>query len=99
MASTFKTWQKLISDPNLDRRLASQVTVSPVAMIISGTFFGTLDEYKALGFEDKLKGNATTSKVSVATDWLGTVVHWAETEALAVAGGIVSVFPERGSGC
>lgn len=91
MAATFATWQKVIADPNLDRRLASQVTISAVAMIISGTFFGTLDEYNALGFEAKLKGNATTSKVTVAEDWLGTVVHWAETEGLAAVGGIVRV--------
>ncbi|KZV97469.1 FAD-binding domain-containing protein [Exidia glandulosa HHB12029] len=92
MAQTFATWQKIISDPNLDRRLASQVTVSPIAMIISGSFFGSLAEYKALGFEDKLKGNATSSKVTVIDDWLGTVLNWAEGEALAIAGGLAAPF-------
>ncbi|EJD49067.1 FAD-binding domain-containing protein [Auricularia subglabra TFB-10046 SS5] len=91
MAPAFSAWQKLISDPDLDRRLASQVTVTPLAMIISGTFFGSLEEYKALGFEQKLKGNSS-AEVNVAQDWLGTVFHWAEGVALSGISGVPASF-------
>lgn len=89
MASTFSAWQKFISKPDLDRRFASQVTITPIGMIISGTFFGTLNEYTALGFEKALNATGT---VNTAKDWLGTVAHWAETEALAAVSGLAAPF-------
>ncbi|KAH7102725.1 FAD-binding domain-containing protein [Auriculariales sp. MPI-PUGE-AT-0066] len=88
-ANTFKSWQKFISNPNLDRRLASQLTVTQFAMIVSGSFFGTEDEFRATGFDAALN---STGKVSVAKDWLGTVLHWAEGEFLSAIGGIPAPF-------
>ncbi|KAJ7173714.1 hypothetical protein C8R46DRAFT_120639 [Mycena filopes] len=61
-------------------------------MIISGTYFGTRDEYNALNFEQRLTPNATAVSVSVLDDWLGVVGHWAETEALKIVGGISGPF-------
>jgi len=86
-ASHFKAWQKAISDPNLDRRLATIVTVTELAMVISGTFFGTEAEFTATGFAKAL-GDA--GKITVFDDWLGTVGSWAEREFLSAVGGIVS---------
>jgi hypothetical protein len=36
MASTFAAWQSMVSDPNLTRKLASQVIIFEFGMIISG---------------------------------------------------------------
>ncbi|KAJ7825397.1 hypothetical protein B0H14DRAFT_2820741 [Mycena olivaceomarginata] len=91
MASTFATWQSIVSDPALDRKLATEVVLFELGMIISGTYFGTKAEYEALGFEKKLAANATVS-VSVLNDWLGAVGNWAETEALKLVGGISGAF-------
>ncbi|KAJ7825362.1 hypothetical protein B0H14DRAFT_2820516 [Mycena olivaceomarginata] len=91
MASTFATWQSIVSDPALDRKLATEVVLFELGMIISGTYFGTKAEYEALGFEKKLAANATVS-VSVLDDWLGAVGNWAETEALKLVGGISGAF-------
>ena len=36
MASTFARWQGMISDPNLTRKLASQVIIFEFGMVITG---------------------------------------------------------------
>jgi len=36
LAQTFSKWQNIISQPNLDRKLASTFTVTPVGLVISG---------------------------------------------------------------
>jgi hypothetical protein len=90
MANTFAAWQSLISDPTLDRRLATQVIVFEGGMIISGTFFGPESDYRALGLEARLAVGNATVHVAVWEDWQGLVAHWAEDEALRVVGGIVS---------
>ncbi|KAF7309509.1 Reticuline oxidase [Mycena indigotica] len=91
-ASTFAAWQSIISDANLDRRLASQVIIFQLGMIISGTFFGSREEFNALNFTARLSGNSTDVAVSVLDSWLGIVGNWAETEALKVVGGISGPF-------
>jgi hypothetical protein len=39
MASTFATWQSIIADPTLDRKLATEVVLFELGMIISGAYF------------------------------------------------------------
>jgi hypothetical protein len=60
-----------------------------LGMIISGTYFGTQDEYDALNFESRLAQNATVT-VHTIDNWLGAVTNWAENEALKLIGGVVS---------
>ncbi|KAJ7483149.1 hypothetical protein FB451DRAFT_1393290 [Mycena latifolia] len=92
LAPTFAAWQDIVADPTLDRKLASEVVIFELGMIISGTYFGTQDEYNALNFEQRLTKNATAVSVSVLDDWLGIVGNWAETEALKLVGGISGPF-------
>lgn len=54
-----------------------------------GTYFGTQDEYNALGLEQRLAANATVSTTTL-NNWLGAVTNWAENEALQLIGGVVS---------
>ncbi|KAJ7105109.1 hypothetical protein C8R43DRAFT_1100144 [Mycena crocata] len=91
LAPTFATWQSIVADPALDRKLATEVVVFELGMIISGTYFGTREEYNALNFEQRLSKNAKVS-VAVLDDWLGAVGNWAETEALKLVGGISGAF-------
>ncbi|KAF7371030.1 Glucooligosaccharide oxidase [Mycena sanguinolenta] len=91
MAPTFATWQSIVADPSLDRKLATEVVLFELGMIISGTYFGTEDEYKALNFEARLAQNATVS-VTLIDDWLGAVANWAESEALNLVGGTSGPF-------
>ncbi|CAG7854205.1 SubName: Full=Related to reticuline oxidase (Berberine bridge enzyme) {ECO:0000313/EMBL:CCA70426.1} [Serendipita indica DSM 11827] len=90
-ANTFAAWQDIISDPNLDRKFSTEVVITELGMIISGTYFGTKEEYKALNFEQRLAQNATVS-VTTLDNWLGTVTNWAENEALKLIGGISGPF-------
>jgi hypothetical protein len=39
MAPTFATWQSIVSDPALDRKLATEVVLFELGMIISGAYF------------------------------------------------------------
>jgi hypothetical protein len=94
LADTFSDWQNIIADPSLDRRLASQVVIFEFGMIISGTFFGTQEEFSTLKFEQWLRGKKNV-KVTVFEDWVGLAEFWAETETLKVLGGIVSCLYVR----
>ncbi|OCL13266.1 Glucooligosaccharide oxidase [Glonium stellatum] len=90
-ATAFKSWQSLISDPNLSRKFASEVVIFELGMIISGTFFGSKAEFDALNIPSKLPQSNGVS-ITVFNDWLGLVSHWAEDLALQIAGGIPSAF-------
>ncbi|KAJ7089854.1 hypothetical protein B0H15DRAFT_274600 [Mycena belliarum] len=92
LAATFAAWQDIVADPMLDRKLASQVVIFELGMIISGTYFGTRDEYNALNFQQRLTRNATVVAVSALDNWIGVVGNWAETEALKLVGGISGPF-------
>ncbi|KAF7317813.1 Reticuline oxidase [Mycena kentingensis (nom. inval.)] len=91
-AKIFSAWQKIVSDPALDRKLASQVILFQLGMIISGTYFGTRDEFNALNFLGRLEHPSAKVTVSRIDSWLGIVGNWAETEALKLIGGVSGPF-------
>ncbi|KAF2431765.1 putative glucooligosaccharide oxidase [Tothia fuscella] len=91
LASRFKKWQDMIADPGLSRKFASQVVLTEVGMIISGTYFGSRDEFNALNLTSVFP-DATTSDALVFDDWAGLVGHWGEDIALQLGGGISSAF-------
>ncbi|GLA18506.1 hypothetical protein AnigIFM62618_006155 [Aspergillus niger] len=93
-ADLFKKWQSFISQPDLTRKFASICTLLDHVLVISGTFFGTKEEYDALGLEDQFPGH-TNSTVIVFTDWLGLVAQWAEQSILDLTGGIPADFYAR----
>lgn len=90
-AEAFKKWQKLISDPDLSRKFASQfILTEQFGAIVTGTFFGTQQEYDSLNISARLP-NSDDSVIELK-DWLGVVGHWAEDLALELIGGIPSNF-------
>lgn len=54
-ADAFKQWQKLISDPTLSRKFASQyILTEQLGAIITGTFFGSQQEFDSLNISARL---------------------------------------------
>jgi hypothetical protein len=69
---------------------ADLVKVSYLYIFYSGTYFGTRAEYNTLNIEAQLRSGSLI-KVDVIEDWLGSVINWAEEEALQVIGSVVSL--------
>lgn len=80
MAPIYQAWQDLIADPDLDRRFASEFIVQPLGVLITTTFYGTDAEYNATGIPQRIPAGGTTDLE--INDWLGSIAHGAEIEAL-----------------
>lgn len=90
-AEAFKQWQKLIADPELSRKFASQfILTEQFGAIVTGTFFGSQQEFDSLNISSRLPFK--DENVIELKDWLGVVGHWAEDIGLKIVGGIQSNF-------
>lgn len=78
LANSYMQWQNLVFDTNLDRRFGTELVLWLGGAIITGTFYGTEDEFNATGILQRLPQNGTVS----VTNWLGSLTAWAEEEAL-----------------
>ncbi len=76
----YKAWQDMVADPNLDRRFGTEFIMEPLGCIITGTFYGTEDEYQASGVPNLLPSGGSVTTVS--NDWLTSLLHDAENEVL-----------------
>lgn len=90
-AKTFKDWQTFVSTPNLTEKFAATMTVLEHSMVVSGTFFGTKEEFEALELESHFPANQG-SNVTVFQDYLALVTTWAEDAALELGGGVSAPF-------
>jgi FAD/FMN-containing dehydrogenase len=90
-AQPFKDWQKMIADPTLSRKLASEVVFSEAGMIISGMFYGSQAEFDALNLTAVFP-TASNLKTVVFDSWAGAMGEWFENLALQISGGIPSWF-------
>lgn len=83
MAAIYAGWQKLVNDPALDRRYATLFIAQPLGALITGTFYGTKEEYDATGIHEKLPhGGLVDLQVM---DWLGSLAHIGEKTGLALS--------------
>lgn len=80
MAPLFEQWQDLVYDPNLDRRFSTLFIVEPLGVLITGTFYGTKEEFDKTGIQKKIPSGGTVNLA--IKDWLGSLAHIAETTAL-----------------
>lgn len=78
LANSYMQWQDLVFDTSLDRRFGTELILWLGGAIITGTFYGTEDEFNATGILQRLPQNGTVS----VTNWLGSLTEWAEKEAL-----------------
>jgi FAD/FMN-containing dehydrogenase len=80
MAPVFEQWQDLVYDPELDRRFSTLFIAEPLGALITGTFYGTKEEFDQTGISEKIPGGGV---VDLAIhDWLGSLAHIGETTAL-----------------
>lgn len=91
MAQTYKDWQTFILNPDLSRKLYAQVTLCGLGMIISGTFFGSKEEFDALNLESIFPQQHKSSIIEF-NDWLALVIHWTEDVGLHIVGGTRVAF-------
>ncbi|KAF2092526.1 FAD-binding domain-containing protein [Rhizodiscina lignyota] len=91
LTQLYMDWQSFVSDPKLSRKVAGELVLMELGIIISGTYFGPKSEFNALKLEEKFP-NSTKSSVVVFDDWLGMASHWAEDVALELGGGIPAPF-------
>jgi hypothetical protein len=64
-ASTFQAWQKLGSQPSLDRRFSSIVTLSEGSMVINGNFYGPKSDFDKLNTQSILPTNSSDVEVDI----------------------------------
>jgi len=86
-ASVFKDWQKFVSNKDLTWNMASTANVAQTGLLITGTFFGTREEYDAVISNASFPGNASKHTIQIK-DWLGAVANWWEEVALQLVGGV-----------
>ncbi|KAF6524615.1 hypothetical protein HZS61_013114 [Fusarium oxysporum f. sp. conglutinans] len=88
MADEFKAWQRMIADPALQRKLASQVVVNQLGMIVSGPYYGTQEEWESLAAEnDFFRRHNRKDENFVLNDWLGYMTHLADEAVLPLGTG------------
>ena len=83
MAEVYKEWQALVGDPELDRRFSTLFIAQPLGAIITGTFYGTEEEYEATGIPDKIPSGGSIEVKLMS--WLGSLTHQAEIAGLGLA--------------
>ncbi|KAK4638794.1 hypothetical protein QC761_704440 [Podospora bellae-mahoneyi] len=84
VAPLYSKWQALMADPKLDRRFGSMFIMFPLGAIITGTFYGTQEEFLTTGIPNALPQDGNGHLV--INDWLGGLAHDAEKEALYLSG-------------
>ncbi|KAJ4057907.1 hypothetical protein NW756_010302 [Fusarium oxysporum] len=78
----------MIADPALQRKLASQVVVNQLGMIVSGTYYGTQEEWESLAAEnDFFRRHNRKDENFVLNDWLGYMTHLADEAVLPLGTG------------
>lgn len=70
--------------------MASTLTLAEDSLIITGTFFGTEEEYEALDIGNQFPG--ANGSAIVFEDWLSLVGNWAEEVVLELGGGVPANF-------
>lgn len=83
MVDVYKQWQALIGDPDLDRRFSTLFIAHPLGAIITGTFYGTEDEFEATGIADKIPNGGDLELRLMS--WLGSLTHHAEVAGMGLA--------------
>jgi hypothetical protein len=86
-AQILQDWQTYIANPNLPRALAPIVDIVAGAMLVSGAYFGTLDEYNALNFESAFTVPPVATNVTAVDDWLALADIFGQLTASAAIPG------------
>ncbi|ODM14780.1 hypothetical protein SI65_09774 [Aspergillus cristatus] len=90
-------WQDFILSEDLNRKFTSDCICLQDNVILKGVFFGSKEEYHALGLEHRFPGS-DSSKLLVLDDWLGTVTHVVDDLAVRLGGSMSSYFYAKSLG-
>lgn len=90
-AQLFKDWQKMIFSENITRRFTSELIISQAGILLSGTFYGSRDQWHAFELERHFPPSSRANVVTL-TDWLSMISSEAEQLIQDVVGGIPASF-------
>ncbi|KAK3707327.1 hypothetical protein LTR37_012171 [Vermiconidia calcicola] len=88
MAAVFKSWQRFIADPELPREFATTATITALGLTVSGTFYGSEEDFEQLSLKPDFPLRHTGEKTAVSKNWMDVLTHQAEEVALKLGGGI-----------
>ncbi|KAK2046192.1 FAD-binding domain-containing protein [Colletotrichum somersetense] len=89
----FLIWQTLTEDPNLDPRFGTEFVLEPQGSKITGTWFGTKEDFKKSGILERLPGGLTV----VESSWVETA-RWLLDNAQLYLADIPTEFLSRSLG-
>ncbi|KNG86343.1 putative glucooligosaccharide oxidase [Aspergillus nomiae NRRL 13137] len=96
-AQFVKDWQSFISAKNLTRQFYTNMVIFDGNIILEGLFFGSKEQYEALGLEDRFVPK-NPGNILVLTDWLGMVGHALEDTILRLVGNTPTWFYAKSLG-
>lgn len=96
-ARLFSDWQDFALSKDLSRKFTSDFICLQDSVIVKGVFFGSKEEYNALGLEQRFPGS-NSSKVFVLDDWLGTVTHVVDDLVVRLGGSMPTYFYAKSLG-
>lgn len=83
LAEVFQLWQDIVTDPTLDRRFGTELTFHTLGTMISGTFYGSKEDFEKSGILERFsrdgKGNY------VVTSFLASLATRAEHAAVRLS--------------
>ncbi|KDN70983.1 hypothetical protein CSUB01_10027 [Colletotrichum sublineola] len=89
----FLIWQNLTGDPDLDPRFGTEFVLEPQGSKITGTWYGTNEDFKKSGISEKLPGGLTI----VESSWVETA-RWLYDNAQLYLADIPTEFLSRSLG-
>ncbi|KAK4442310.1 Reticuline oxidase [Podospora aff. communis PSN243] len=80
MVSTFQAWQHLIAEPSLDPKFGTEFELNKHGAKIKGTYYGTMDQFKASAIKKRLP-NINPTRDSL----VNTMLSWVDSAELVLS--------------
>lgn len=96
-ARLVKDWQAFIAEEDLTWKFDSNMVVFDGQITLQGIFFGTKEEYDALGLEERFPTD-DPGTLLVLTDWLGVIGHGLEDALVRLIGNTPTWFYAKSLG-
>lgn len=87
----FQAWQSLVAKPNITRNFSTELVIFEDGIFISGSFFGTREEFREFQEENGLPIQSM-GNVAYITNWLALIANTAENYLISLTGGILTSF-------
>ncbi|KAF4551896.1 FAD-binding domain-containing protein 21 [Elsinoe fawcettii] len=91
LANTFKSWNRLVSDPKLSWKFSSVLTIFKGGLSITGTYYGSQAEFDALNLRSQLPGGVDL-KVNLVSDVVIDLIQSTTKTGLDLFGGLSAHF-------